>query len=209
MMSICYFKFVFVFLLSTNQLVSGQKTILDYTLYSQLIKDVQDFNENNYELAALNESVNLESAKKFSVVDYFKVFNDKIEKYNEYLYFPDEERIRLKNLAKDMFEFGYDNYMKHAFPKDELDPIHCTGRGPDYNNPGNINVNDALGDYLLTLVDSLSSLAVFGNATEFKKASRLVIDHLNFDKNNTVQVFEATIRYLLFSKLINCSFNLE
>ena len=26
-----------------------------------------------------------------------------------------------------MFTFGYDSYMKYAFPKDELDPIHCTG----------------------------------------------------------------------------------
>jgi len=34
-----------------------------------------------------------------------------------------------------MFYFGYDNYMNFAFPKDELDPIHCTGRGPDYDNP--------------------------------------------------------------------------
>lgn len=97
-----------------------------------------------------------------------------------------------------MFEFGYDNYMKYAFPLDELDPIHCRGRGPDYLNPDNININDALGDYLLTLVDSLTSLVVFGNSTEFVRASKLVIDYLNFDKDNTVQVFEATIRYLYF-----------
>ena len=30
--------------------------------------------------------------------------------------------------AKEMFSFGYDSYMKYAFPMDELDPIHCTGR---------------------------------------------------------------------------------
>lgn len=70
------------------------------------------------------------------------------------------------------------------------------GRGPDKFNLDNININDVLGDYLLTLVDSLSSLVVFGNATEFKRATRLVIENLNFDKNNTVQVFEATIRVL-------------
>lgn len=63
-------------------------------------------------------------------------------------------------------------------------------------NLDNININDVLGDYLLTLVDSLSTLAVLGNATEFKRASRLVIEQLDFDKNNTVQVFEATIRVL-------------
>ena len=37
--------------------------------------------------------------------------------------------------ARNMFQFGYDNYMRHAFPKDELNPIYCTGRGPDYENP--------------------------------------------------------------------------
>lgn len=40
-----------------------------------------------------------------------------------------------KEQAKEMFYFGYDNYMKYAFPMDELDPIHCRGRGPDYDNP--------------------------------------------------------------------------
>jgi ER degradation enhancer, mannosidase alpha-like 1 len=69
------------------------------------------------------------------------------------------------------------------------------GRGPDYNNPDNINVNDALGDYLLTLVESLSTLVVLGNNTEFKRAVSLVIQHLDFDKSNTVQVFESTIRF--------------
>lgn len=61
---------------------------------------------------------------------------------------------------REMFDFGYSNYMKYAYPKDELDPIHCCGRGHDFTDPYNINVNDALGDYQLTLVDSLDSLAV-------------------------------------------------
>ena len=96
-----------------------------------------------------------------------------------------------------MFEFGYDNYMQHAFPMDELDPIHCTGRGPDRLNPANININDALGDYMLTLVDALPTLAIMGNASEFRRAVRLVVAHLSFDnKNSTIQVFEATIRML-------------
>ena len=57
--------------------------------------------------------------------------------------------------TRQMFTFGYDSYMKYAFPQDELDPIHCKGRGPDYENPSNININDALGDYSLTLIDVL------------------------------------------------------
>ena len=47
----------------------------------------------------------------------------------------DEEREIAKDQVKEMFWFGFKNYMKHAFPLDELDPIHCTGRGPDYAHP--------------------------------------------------------------------------
>uniref|UniRef100_A0A914EPM6 alpha-1,2-Mannosidase n=1 Tax=Acrobeloides nanus TaxID=290746 RepID=A0A914EPM6_9BILA len=101
-----------------------------------------------------------------------------------------------KEQAKEMFYFGYDNYMEHAFPLDELDPIHCKGRGPDYDHPENININDVLGDYSLGLVDALNTLAVLGNKTELHKAVRLVIENVSFEKNVTVQVFEATIRVI-------------
>lgn len=53
----------------------------------------------------------------------------------KYRYFSEAERLKLRDKARQMFYFGYDNYMNFAFPKDELDPIHCTGRGPDYENP--------------------------------------------------------------------------
>jgi hypothetical protein len=52
-----------------------------------------------------------------------------------YSYFGESDRLRLRDEAKQMFYFGYDNYIKYAYPMDELDPIHCTGRGPDYDNP--------------------------------------------------------------------------
>lgn len=38
-----------------------------------------------------------------------------------------------------MFYHGFDNYMEHAFPLDELKPLSCTGE-------------DSLGGYTLTLV---------------------------------------------------------
>ncbi|RUS87428.1 hypothetical protein EGW08_004803 [Elysia chlorotica] len=114
----------------------------------------------------------------------------------KYAYFTESERLGMLEASKNMFYFGYDSYMKYAFPEDELDPIHCKGRGPDHDKPDNININDALGDYSLTLVESLGTLAVMGNSTEFKRAVKLVIDHVSFNKNSTVQVFEATIRVL-------------
>lgn len=58
----------------------------------------------------------------------------------------------------------------------------------------NININDILGDYSLTLVDSLDTLAVLGNATEFQLAVERVINNVSFDKDNVVQVFEVNIR---------------
>ena len=63
--------------------------------------------------------------------------------------------------------------MQHAWPLDELNPLACCGRGehlptdcyyqifpgPDVENPDNININDVLGDFSLTLIDSLDTLA--------------------------------------------------
>lgn len=39
------------------------------------------------------------------------------------------------------------------------------------------------------------SWQVLGNVTEFQRAVKLVIDTVSFDKDSTVQVFEANIRY--------------
>ncbi|XP_057410610.1 ER degradation-enhancing alpha-mannosidase-like protein 1 isoform X3 [Balaenoptera acutorostrata] len=74
--------------------------------------------------------------------------------------FPPQLRAQMRDLARGMFVFGYDNYMAHAFPEDELNPIHCRGRGPDRGDPSNLNINDVLGNYSLTLVDALDTLAV-------------------------------------------------
>ncbi|ROT83143.1 ER degradation-enhancing alpha-mannosidase-like protein 1 [Penaeus monodon] len=108
----------------------------------------------------------------------------------------EHERRELANATRAMFYFGYENYMKHAYPKDELNPIYCSGRGPDWENPSNININDILGDYSLTLIDALDTLAILGDAVEFRRAVQLVIENVTFDKNSTVQVFEANIRLL-------------
>ena len=59
--------------------------------------------------------------------------NDRNYRMYKYQYFPEPERLRMRQKAKDMFYFGYNNYMKYAFPLDELNPIYCKGRGPDKN----------------------------------------------------------------------------
>lgn len=114
----------------------------------------------------------------------------------KYSHFPESLRLEMVNETKKMFYFGYDNYMNLAFPLDELNPILCNGRGPDYDNPSNININDVLGNYSLTLIDSLDTLLIMGNISEFKKAVKLVIENVSFEQDSTIQVFEASIRLL-------------
>ncbi|TRY77473.1 hypothetical protein TCAL_13665 [Tigriopus californicus] len=117
-------------------------------------------------------------------------------RFRHFHHFPEWLRHETLNEARAMFHTGYDCYMKCAFPLDELDPIRCAGRGPDRENPSNININDVLGDYALTLVDALDTLAIMGNASEFQRAVQAVIDSVDFDRSNTIQVFEANIRVL-------------
>ncbi|CAG8712073.1 8379_t:CDS:10 [Rhizophagus irregularis] len=79
----------------------------------------------------------------------------------------------LKSQAKDMFYHAFNNYMKYAFPDDELNPLQCTGRGSDKNDP-----------------------QVFNDRKGFEKAVRDVIKYVSFDQDNKVQVFEVNIRAL-------------
>ena len=48
--------------------------------------------------------------------------------------FSDELRVQMKEEAKRMFYWGYDNYLNHAFPYDELNPVNCSGRGHDWED---------------------------------------------------------------------------
>ena len=97
--------------------------------------------------------------------------------------------------AKAMFEFGYDNYMRHAFPLDELNPHACSGRGVDYGDHTNININDVLGNYSVGLIDSLDSLAVMGNRSEFGRWDSswmfLIRNQDGFDSEQNVRGGEA------------------
>lgn len=62
-----------------------------------------------------------------------------------------------------MFYHGFDNYMQYAFPEDELRPLTC-GPLTRGHYPTDSSLLDVLGNYSLTMVDTLSSLAVFANA---------------------------------------------
>lgn len=119
-----------------------------------------------------------------------------------------------------MFYHGYDNYMKYAFPEDELKPISCKPLTRDRHNPGHIELNDPLGNYSVTLIDSLSTLAILASSSSSSgggnKAMRYFQDGVvalveqygdgsgselgkgkrgkGFDVDSKVQVFETVIR---------------
>nr|AIG56058.1 secreted protein [Achlya hypogyna] len=101
------------------------------------------------------------------------------------------EKQHLQNKAKEMFFHGYDAYMTHAFPWDELKPLSCQGRRWDRRERGDLD--DALGGFALTLIDSLSMLAIV-DRERFSLGVQQVVETVSFDRDVTVSVFETTIR---------------
>ncbi|XP_071814520.1 ER degradation-enhancing alpha-mannosidase-like protein 2 [Apostichopus japonicus] len=92
-----------------------------------------------------------------------------------------DDMRKYRDEVKEMFYHGYNNYLEHAFPYDELRPLTCDGF-------------DTWGSYSLTLVDSLDTLAVLGNYTEFRRVAELLLYHLDFEEDINVSVFETNIR---------------
>ncbi|KAF7713853.1 Alpha-mannosidase [Penicillium ucsense] len=122
----------------------------------------------------------------------------------------------LRQETERMFYHGYENYLEHAFPEDELRPLTC---GPLTRDDKNAEQNDVLGNYTLTLIDSLSTLAILSSSPEsgdraltsfqdgVKEFVRLYGDGSSgpagqgerargFDIDSKVQVFETVIRGL-------------
>ncbi|KAF9428260.1 ER degradation-enhancing alpha-mannosidase-like protein 1, partial [Podila epigama] len=109
----------------------------------------------------------------------------------------EDRRLALRQKAKDMFMHGFQGYLDYAFPKDELNPVACKGRGPDRLRPDNINVNDVLGDFSLTLIDSLDTLATMREPEKFAEAIQMTKRYItSFNIDSRVQVFEVNIRVL-------------
>lgn len=96
------------------------------------------------------------------------------------------EQANLLNKVKTMFTYAYDSYLEHAYPEGELFPISCRG-GPF----------DPVKLPLVTLIDTMDTLVIMKNFTEFRRTVEIVSNYFsdyNFDMN--VSVFETTIRVL-------------
>ncbi|XP_061895272.1 ER degradation-enhancing alpha-mannosidase-like protein 3 isoform X1 [Entelurus aequoreus] len=106
-----------------------------------------------------------------------------------------EEKHKLKTQVVEMFDHAYQNYMDHAYPADELMPLTCRGRVRGLE-PSRGDVDDALGKFSLTLIDTLDTLVLLNKTTEFEAAVRRVLTDVRLDNDIVVSVFETNIRVL-------------
>ncbi|XP_076245034.1 ER degradation enhancer, mannosidase alpha-like 2 isoform X2 [Calliopsis andreniformis] len=110
-------------------------------------------------------------------------------------YMSKEERETLKEEARDMFYHAYNAYMDNAYPADELMPLSCKGRYRG-SEPNRGDIDSTLGNFSLTLVDTLDTLVVLGDLEEFENAVKLVTRDVSFDTDVIVSLFETNIRML-------------
>ncbi|GJP49467.1 hypothetical protein CLOM_g8666 [Closterium sp. NIES-68] len=111
---------------------------------------------------------------------------------------PPAQQTEMRETARSMFYHAYDNYMRYAFPHDELKPL-SRSYTDSLGELGNLKMQHLSSSYngtALTLIDSLSSLAVLGNASEFRRAVRWLAASLSFHADVRVNTFECNIRLL-------------
>ncbi|GAB5362183.1 hypothetical protein AAMO2058_000776400 [Amorphochlora amoebiformis] len=112
-------------------------------------------------------------------------------------YMSREEVVAMRERVREMFYHGYNNYLEFAFPHDELKPISGT-HTDSLAELGNAKrrKDSTYQGVAMTLIDSLDTLAVLGNKTEFARAVTWVVENISFDQDVRVNLFEANIRLL-------------
>ncbi|XP_044732219.1 ER degradation-enhancing alpha-mannosidase-like protein 3 [Chrysoperla carnea] len=106
-----------------------------------------------------------------------------------------KEREALREESRDMFYHAYRAYMENAYPADELMPLSCQGRYRGLQ-PSRGDMDDILGNFSLTLIDTLDTLVILGDLEEFEHGVKLIIRDVSFDTDVVVSVFETNIRVL-------------
>ncbi|KAL3231795.1 Uncharacterized protein RNJ44_00330 [Nakaseomyces bracarensis] len=112
--------------------------------------------------------------------------------------FNSEELIQYREEVRELIYFGIDNYLDIAYPADELHPLSCAPSWRNFDDPMDFGFNDVMGNYSITLIDSLTTVAVIGDRDRFKQLVDLMEERFShgFDTGSIVQVFEVTIRVL-------------
>ncbi|CAI9757476.1 unnamed protein product [Fraxinus pennsylvanica] len=108
------------------------------------------------------------------------------------------KKKRMSEKVRKMFYHAYDNYIMHAFPHDELKPLTKTYTD-SLSELGNLKLEHLPQEYngsALSLIESLSSLVILGNHTEFARAVLWLSENLTFDVDARINLFECNIRVL-------------
>lgn len=106
-----------------------------------------------------------------------------------------------------MFQHALTGYMNNAYPKDDLEPLSCTGLGPDHSMRRRSRLHQALqpsepwhdirGGFCMTLIDSLDTLAIMDDISGFHEAVDKVLAAVpSFEVDLELSVFELNIRVL-------------
>ncbi|KAK2888411.1 ER degradation-enhancing alpha-mannosidase-like protein 3 isoform X2 [Channa argus] len=106
-----------------------------------------------------------------------------------------EEKSVIRDQIIEMFDHAYGSYMKYAYPADELMPLSCRGRVRG-QEPNRGDIDDSLGKFSLTLIDTLDTLVVLNKLDEFEDAVRKAVTDVRLDNDVVVSVFETNIRVL-------------
>ncbi|XP_063334803.1 uncharacterized protein si:ch211-282j22.3 isoform X5 [Pelmatolapia mariae] len=106
-----------------------------------------------------------------------------------------EEKGVIRDQIVEMFDHAYGSYMKYAYPADELMPLSCRGRVRG-QEPNRGDIDDSLGKFSLTLIDTLDTLVVLNKLDEFEEAVKKAVSDVRLDNDVVVSVFETNIRVL-------------
>lgn len=103
----------------------------------------------------------------------------------------------LKNETKSLFTYSWEKYMEFGYPYDEVCPLTCKPNKRDFKNQFNTVKNDVLGEFSITLFDSIDTFILMNDKESFRKYVKLINENFkNFEIDSTVQIFETNIRLL-------------
>ena len=98
--------------------------------------------------------------------------------------FTESMKSEMREKVKEAVQHAWQGYKKYAWGLDELRPLTKTGR------------NWYRQSLLMTPVDAFDTFILLGLNDEAKEAKDLILSKLNFNTDQSVQVFEVTIRLL-------------
>lgn len=107
-----------------------------------------------------------------------------------------QRKLEMRETVREMIYHAYEGYKQYAFPQDEVRPLSRTATNSLVELGAGSPTREHYRGVALTLIDSLDTIAMLGNVSEFEWAVRWVAEHVSFDQDAEVSLFETNIRVL-------------